>query len=56
MFVLFIYNDIYGDHLVETKRFLCEERAIEYADSVVDKYARVEILQYDKDGNAEKIY
>ena len=51
-FTLYAYDDEDGNVLAEIKGFDTESEATKYADSIVDKYTRVEIL----DINGEKIY
>lgn len=51
-YVVFAYEDEFGDGLVDTKGFKNEKDAIRYADRIVNRFARVEIIAPD----GEKIY
>lgn len=54
---VYIYDDENGDKLVDHLVFDNEETAIDFADKVVDKYERVEVIKCDnKTNECEKVY
>lgn len=52
-YTVFIYLDEYANTLIKTKDFYNENDAIKYANKMLEKYARVEIID---NLDEEKIY